>query len=265
MPVVFSAITPHPPVLIPEIGKDNLAKISKTDEAMKKLEQEFYAAKPESIVIISPHGKILDDSFNINLNADYSANFKDFGDFGLELKFKSDYMSIQQIRAGDEKHEQVPLVLTSESEIDYGFSVPLYFFTQHLKDIKIIPITYSGLGYEEHFKFGQFLYQQLSNINKRFAVIGSADLSHKLTKDAPGGFSEQGAVFDKKIVELIEKKDIQGILKLDPNLIKEAGECGLRSIIILLGIIESLNIEPEVLSYEGPFGVGYTVCNFKLQ
>ena len=112
MPIVFSAITPHPPVLIPEIGKDNLAKIKKTEEAMKKLEQDLYAAKPESILIISPHGQIFDDAFNINLSASYKANFKDFGDFGLELEFKSDYMSIQAIRAADETQTNVPITLS---------------------------------------------------------------------------------------------------------------------------------------------------------
>jgi len=265
MPLVFAAIAPHPPVLIPEIGKDNLKKIKKTEAAMRKLEQELYAAKPESILIISPHGEIYDDAFNINLSADYVANFKEFGDFGLELKFKSDYMSIQEVRAADETHAAVPITMSSSQELDHGFSVPLYYLTQHLKDIPIIPITYSGLDYQNHLAFGQFLHRQLSKINKRFAVIASGDLSHKLTKDAPGGYSAKAKEFDQKLVDLIKKKDTQGILSIDQKLTKEAGECGLRAIIILLGIIESLNVQPEVLSYEGPFGVGYAVCNFKLK
>lgn len=264
MPIVFAAFVPHPPVLIPEIGKDNLKELVKTEEAMKKLEQELYAAKPESILIISPHGQILPDAFNINLNADYKANFKDFGDFGLELKFKSDYMSIQEIRAADETQKDVSIVLSSQPEIDHGFSIPLYYLTQHLKNIPIIPLTYSALNYQQHFAFGQFLHRQLSKISKRFAIIASGDLSHKLTKDAPGGYSEKGREFDDKLVSLIKKNNISGILKIDSNLVQEAGECGLRSLIILLGIIESLNIKPEVLSYEGPFGVGYLVCNFRL-
>lgn len=264
MPLVFAAITPHPPVLIPDVGKENLKKLVKTEAAMKKLEQELYAAKPESILIISPHGKILADAFNINLSADYSANFKEFGDFSLELKFKSDYLSIQEIRAADETNKSVPLILTSESEIDHGFSIPLYYLTQHLKNIPIIPLTYSALDYQQHFAFGQFLHRQLAKINKRFAVVASGDLSHKLTKKAPAGYSPQGKEFDKKLVELIKKKDFEGILDINPELIKVAAECGLRSIIILAGIIESLNVQPEVLSYEGPFGVGYLVCNFRL-
>lgn len=264
MPIVFAALTPHPPVLIPEIGKDNLKKLKKTEAAMKKLEQEFYAAKPESIVIISPSGEVLDDSFNINLNADYLADFKDFGDFSLGLKFKSDYMTIQQIRAADEKGDIAPFVLTSNQSLGHGFSVPLYFLTQHLKDIPIVPITYSALGYQEHFSFGQFLHDQLSKIDKRIAVIASGDLSHTLTKDAPAGHVKEGAEFDKKFTELVKKKDVKGLLELDPKLIKAAQETVLRSTLILMGIIESLNTQTEVLSYEGPFGVGYLVCSFKL-
>ncbi|MFA6409995.1 MAG: AmmeMemoRadiSam system protein B [Candidatus Buchananbacteria bacterium] len=264
MPIVFAASVPHPPVLIPEIGKDNIKQIKKTEDAFKKLEQDFYASKPESILIISPHGKVLADAFSINLNADYTANFKDFGDFGLEMKFKSDYLSIQEIRAADETSKTIPIVLSSDQELDHGFSIPLYFLTQHLKNIPIIPVTYSTLDYQQHFAFGQFLHRQLSKINKRFAVIASGDLSHRLTKEAPAGYSEKGQEFDNKLIELIKNKDFAGLLKIDPELISQAGECGLRSIIILAGIIESLNFAPEILSYEGPFGVGYLISEFKL-
>ncbi|MFH1207865.1 MAG: hypothetical protein V1668_04725 [Patescibacteria group bacterium] len=46
---------------------------------------------------------------------------------------------------------------------------------------------------------------------------------------------------------------------------EEAGECGLRSIIMLLGMLNTVSYEPELYSYEGPFGVGYMVTNFKLK
>ena len=63
---------------------------------------------------------------------------------------------------------------------------------------------------------------------------------------------------------MVEKKDIKGLLKLDPDFIDEAGECGLRSLIILFGILNSIEYTPEVYSYEGPFGVGYLAVNFKI-
>lgn len=265
MPLVFSAITPHPPVLIPEIGKDNLKKISDTEEAMKKLEQEFYAAKPESVVIISRQERVSPDSFTINLSADYVADFKDFGDFSLELKFKSDYMTMQKIRSADESNEEVSIVLNSEQHLEHGFSVPLYFLTKHMKDIPVVPIAYSGLDYQAHYQFGRFLHDRLSEINKRFAVIASADLSHKLTKDSPAGFDPQGKEFDDLLVGLLKKNDLKGVAGIKSELAQAAGESGFRSIMVLLGVLESFNVETEVMSYEGPFGVGYTVANFRIK
>ena len=51
---------------------------------------------------------------------------------------------------------------------------------------------------------------------------------------------------------------------MDKKLIFEAEECGLRSILILLGILNRMSYEPQLLSYEAPFGVGYLTLNFDL-
>ena len=263
MPLVFAAISPHPPVLIPQIGKDNLAKLEKTKAALEKLETELYARKPDSLVVISPHAKTAAKDFTINLAPDYTVHFQEFGDFGIELKFRSDYLAIQQIRAGDEGQRGLPFVLSSTVEIDHGFGVPLHYLTTHLKQLPIIPISSATSDLAAHFAFGKFLHEQLSRIDKRFAIIASADLSHRLTKDAPGGLSKRGVEFDKKVLTLVKKNDLAGLLKLDPKLAAEAGECGLRPIAILLGILEGMNVTAEALSYEGPFGVGYLVANFK--
>lgn len=263
MSIVFAALTPHPPVLVPEIGKGHIKKISHTAEAMKKLEQELYATKPEVVVMISPHGTVLPEAFTINLSPSYKANFKTFGDFGVTYEYKSDPLSVQSIRAGDETRKSVPLVLTSQEEVDHGFSVPLSFLLAHAKSTPIIPITYSGLSYADHVEFGKFLHRQLSKIDKRFALIASGDLSHRLTKEAPAGFSERGAEFDDKLLELVHEKNLPGILEIDPNLITEATECGLRSLLVVLGAITEIEYTPQLLSYEGPFGVGYAVMNFQ--
>jgi AmmeMemoRadiSam system protein A len=47
---------------------------------------------------------------------------------------------------------------------------------------------------------------------------------------------------------------------MDKNLIENAGECGLRPIIMVMGALDGKQARSEVLSYEAPFGVGYCVC-----
>ncbi|MBU4601067.1 AmmeMemoRadiSam system protein A, partial [Patescibacteria group bacterium] len=68
----------------------------------------------------------------------------------------------------------------------------------------------------------------------------------------------------KKLIEYLKKKDAKSIIEIKHDLIYEAGECGLKSIVILLGILDGINCKPKLLSYEGPFGVGYLVMQFEM-
>jgi len=101
--------------------------------------------------------------------------------------------------------------------------------------------------------------------NKRVAFIASGDMSHCLQKGAPGGFSPQGEIFDKKVVEIIKNNDLKSLLKLDEALVEQSGECGLRSLCVLGGLLDEYQYTPEILSYEAPFGVGYLVANYSFK
>lgn len=260
----FAAIVPHPPILVPTIGRENIKRIKKTAEAMEELGKKLYAAKPDTIIIISPHGAILPGAFSINLNPTYRSNLQEFGDFSTKIEFKTNTSLAYGIKELMED-KNIPLVLTSGESLDHGATVPLYFLTKNIPGVSVLPMGYSFLDLKTHFNFGDYLKEIILNEENRIAVVASGDLSHRLTKDAPAGFSPRGKEFDEKLVKLITNKNTAGILNLDSDLIDEAGECGLRSIVILLGLLERINYEPEIVSYEGPFGVGYLVANFKLE
>jgi AmmeMemoRadiSam system protein B len=260
--LVFASICPHPPILIPTIGKENLQQIANTVRALKVLEQELYASQPDVILIISPHAEIMPDVFLINLNSSYEVNFEEFGDWQTKMEFKNCPELVTAIK--EKAESRLPLNLTSAGKLDHGAAVPLYYLTNHLKKIPIVPLSYSFLDYSSHLLLGELINEEIAKSKLRVAVIASGDMSHCLTKDAPAPYSPQGQEFDKKFVELLGNKDYQSILKMDSSLIEAAAECGLRSFIILFGILESYNHKVDILSYEGPFGVGYLVANFKL-
>lgn len=207
MPIVFAAISPHPPILLPDVGsEEDRKKVNKTMESLEILGKEFKETGPEEIIISSPHP-------------------------------------------------------------DWGFNVPLYFiaksFNGKIKTFLTEPFSLEAPNF--CFEKGKEFYRsEIKNSDSKIALIASGDLSHCLKSDGPYGFHSDGPEFDKNLVEFLKKKDVENILKLE-DIWPNAGECGLRSFAFLLGILEAagINWQPEILSYEGPFGVGYLVANFK--
>lgn len=204
MPIVFAAISPHPPLILPSVGsEEDRTKVKNTIEALEKLGKELKEKNPDSIIISAPHP-------------------------------------------------------------DWGFNVPLHFLASDFKgEIKEILIGLEPPQF--YFEEGKKLYR---SINQKVAIIASGDTSHCLKEEGPYGFNPAGPEFDKALIEALKNKDIETILQLDEKY-PEADECGLRSFCFLLGILEAhstgsgLTWKPEVLSYEGPFGVGYLAADFK--
>jgi aromatic ring-opening dioxygenase LigB subunit len=157
-------------------------------------------------------------------------------------------------------------IIISAPHPDWGFNVPLFFLAKDFKG-QIEQILIGLESPQFYFEEGKKLYQETCSMKPetKIAVIASGDLSHCLKEDGPYGFHPDGPKFDKTLIEGLKKKDTEKILKLD-DLYPEAAECGLRSFCFMLGILEAsgINYQPEILSYEGPFGVGYLVVNFKL-
>jgi len=258
----FACFFPHPPIIIPGVGKENLKLVKKTINAAKKLNQEILKIKPDISLIVSPHGLILPEAFVLNLSPKYQGNFEAFGDFTTKLEFKGNPDFAYYIRR--ELSKTFPISIVTQKELDHGCLVPLYYLTNQLENFSLLPISYSFLDYKTHFEFGKALKELIFSSNKKIAFIASGDLSHRLTFDAPAGYSPSGRIFDEHLIKYLRKKAIKQIVGFDYNLAEEAGECGLRSLLILLGLLDEVNYQPEILSYEGPFGVGYLVVNFKL-
>jgi aromatic ring-opening dioxygenase LigB subunit len=249
---------------MPTIGKEGLSFVEQTTKAMEALEQELYVAKPDTIIVISPHGKGLPDAVCLNLNDRYVTNFAEFGDLVTKQTWRGDIVLADKIRE-DFKLKHLPLTLISESELDYGAAIPLHYLTRHLPDVRILPITTaSALDIRTHYQLGKQLKDEIMGSMKRVAVIASADLSHRVGENSPAGFAPRGVAFDEKIRELIEKRKPLGILDIDAAWAEEAQACGGPVLGLLAGIMDDVRHEATVKSYEKPFGVGYLVASLRI-
>jgi aromatic ring-opening dioxygenase LigB subunit len=259
--IVFGAIVPHSPLLIPAIGKEHHEKLAATLAAIKEVEQALYLSRPDSICIIAPHGVRYPDAFSINLASKYLGNLKTFGDHATTIEAKSDYLLIDRIQR-KLRGENVPFTLTSNEELDYGFAIPLLLLTTHLQNWKLIPASPSMLDGAAHYDFGKQLKRVLHAESERVAVIASADLSHKLSPESPGGASTEGPLFDQAVRDAISSGNPQALLHLDARVIDNAGQCAYRPIATLLGTLEEINVKQTTLCYEAPFGVGYLTAKY---
>lgn len=270
MSLEFAAISPHPPIIVPEVGGEETKKCQKTISAMEQLADKLCEARPQTVIVISPHALIHPDKFAVYASPKFYGDFGQFGAPNVSFHFNNDLiLSSEIVKKSNENNIKAFSFGNPESEyfeLDHGVMVPLYYLAKKIpKDTKILPIAFSLLGKIEHFTFGQVIKEVVNSpefSDNKIAVVASGDLSHRLFQGAPAGYSPEGKEFDQELVELIRKNKVREILEMDDEFIEAAGECGYRSILILLGALDGLNYKPEILSYEGPFGVGYLVADF---
>ncbi|MFW5888648.1 MAG: AmmeMemoRadiSam system protein B [Patescibacteria group bacterium] len=262
MSIITAAIVPHPPFLIPNIGKENAGLIKKTADSYKEIEADLYAGQIETIIILSSHGPLKEKYFGINIGDEFQINFEKFGDFSSKISLAGDIGLAQELKEKLPNSRKVKLI--NQPELDHGAGIPLYLLTPNLKNIKIIPVYPSGDSLEAHFEFGKNLRRPLQMQEKRVAVLASGDLSHSLTKSAPAGYSAKATKFDQKILDTIRNKNLQEISDINEETIKEVQTCALKPLSILFGMFDAIDFTPQLLSYEYPFGVGYLALKFNL-
>lgn len=261
--IVFAAIVPHSPLLLPSIGKEHRDKLACTLKALEEIEQALYLAKVDTICIIAPHGVRYPDAYSINLMDKYIGDFKTFGDFSTTTEAKSDFLVIDHIQRRM-REDNVPFTLTSSAEIDFGFSIPISLLTAHLPPWKLIPVTPSMLDGKAHFEFGKNLKRILHAEERRIAVIASADLSHKASDQSAGGSTPEGIAFDAAVTESASQNKPEPLFAMRPDQLEAVAQCGYRPIMTLLGCIDEINVTPKKLCYEAPFGVGYLAVRYDI-
>lgn len=114
--------------------------------------------------------------------------------------------------------------------------------------------------YDSMSLLGDLVVQAAARLGRRIAIIASGDLSHRLLPGSPNGYTPKGAIFDKTVMEALQKQDPAILKTMSRSLIDEAGMCGLPSVYFLFGALRHFRPVMPIYSYEGPFGVGYGVA-----
>jgi MEMO1 family protein len=259
--IVAGALVAHPPILLVEVGGVQSDRLRATAEAFRRLDGILSVVDADVVVVISPHSPSSMTSLPVRRAAHLAGDLSRFHARQIRFEAETD-VALANALVVDGQRAGFSLIWAEQSELDHGVIVPLHSLPRTMANKPCVFLGVSGWLLPRFVDFGTWLHGRLRE--RSAIVIASGDLSHRLTPDAPYGFRPEGPVFDRLVIDALRGHDWERIDGIDPDLVEEAGECGLRPLAILLGAARAAGLGSQVLSYEGPFGVGYPVVAFTL-
>lgn len=265
MPLEYACIVPHPPLIVPEVGHGEEKKIKSTIDAYQHVARRIAEIKPDTIVLCTPHSVMYADYIHISPGKHAEG---DLGRFRApQVSVEKEYDTELVAELGDLAFEadiKAGTLGEKDPQLDHGSLVPLYYIEQEFKDYKLVRVAISGQPLIAHYRLGQLVTRAAKRLGRRFVFVASGDLSHKLTQDGPYGFAPEGPAFDQQVTDAMKTGDFMAFLRFGEAFCESAGECGLRSFIMMAGALDGRAVTPDFNSYEGPFGVGYAVCGYEV-
>lgn len=258
---------PHPPIIVPEVGLGQEISSQKTIKAMHEMAKMIATLQPSTIIFTTPHGNSFHNGTCILDKEILRGDFSNYGASEVKFEKKVNRELSKQINCEFDRNGYVSILMNdseakrygAKAELENGAMVAMYFIDQYYRDYNIVHITPGFTDLKENYALGALMRNVTKKQDKSVLLICSGDLSHALKSSGPYKYHPSGPVFDKLVKDAIETKDPLSLISLDENFIEEAAQCGLRSFLIGFVFLDGRGYKSEVISYEGPYGVGYLI------
>lgn len=277
MTLVAAAIAPHGSLAIPELsGPEEVDLARDTQAAMDELGRRFAAARPESLVILTPHGIHVTGRMAVVL-AGAASGFVDEGEGRrVELTSPTDLTLAPEVLDAIGRHG-VPVVgvsfggnATDEAvmPLDWGVLVPLWFLGGRLEPPlpTVIVAPARDLDAETHVAAGNAIGRVLARSTRRVALVASADQAHTHQAAGAYGFDPAAAIFDAWVTEVVRRNDLVALVDLEPALLAAAKPDSWWQLLMLHGALEASGghrrWQPEILAAEAPTYYGMLTAVF---
>ena len=256
MPIIAAFMVPHPPMIVPDVGRGSEKQVQKTIASYEKVAEEIAALKPETIVLSSPHSVMYADYFHISPGQKATGSFADFGaaQVKFEVDYDKDFVELLE-RKAQEKRFAAGTLGEKNPSLDHGTMVPLWFILKKYKDFKFVRTGLSGLDLLKHYEYGTMIKAAAEELGRRVVYVASGDLSHKLQDYGPYGFAKEGPEYDARIMDVCATARFGELFDFDENFCEKAAECGHKSFVIMAGALDGTAVEAKQYSHEDVTGV----------
>ena len=276
MTLVYACIAPHGSEAIAKLASEStVRKFQKTREGLRKLAKEVKKARPDTIVIASPHNLKLWQKIAVvtaeNSTGTLQASPRNKRSVGLKVKCDVEFAQRLLEAATTRK---LPVVganygtsegVTSDMPMDWGTLVPLWFIIPECRPKpKVVIVTPAReIPLVQNFQFGRVVGELSERKAKRIVFVASADQAHRHKKSGPYGFNKVSKEYDKIVVRAIQDGRIKSIMRLKPKFVDAARPDSLWQMTMLAGVIDRLRMKTEVISYDAPTYFGMICASFR--
>ena len=264
MSITAAFMVPHPPMIVPEIGRGSEEQITETIRAYEQVADEIAALRPETMIIVSPHTVMYSDYFHISPGRRAKGSFAQFG--APQVRFSEEYdeeLTDRICLLAAQRHFPAGTLAERDARLDHGTMVPLWFIRQKYEGGKILRIGLSGLPLTDHYTLGMMLKEAVDALGRKVVLVASGDLSHKLQEYGPYGFAPEGPAYDQRIMDVCGRGAFGELFGFDETFCEKAAECGHRSFVIMAGALDGCAVKTQALSHQDVTGVGYGICTFR--
>ena len=262
--IASGGLVPHPPLLVPEVGRNDLNSVAGTVSAVRKLADSLARENPDIIIMSSPHHNASRfGDIAVITAANLSGDFSRFGASEIKVEFNG---APEFARCILKDIDVCSLKESKISELDWGFTVFLSYAKKAGLKSRILPLAISRGNLSDCYKFGE----GIANIARAYdgdlkvSYVASGDLSH-CTRELPmREYDSYGAMFDKSVVNAIKTCKPSLLLDHTETDLIRAKQCGAFSFAVAMGFYSGDESKWRFMSYEDPFGVGYLVVHFEV-
>ncbi len=263
MSITAAYMVPHPPLIVPDVGRGGEKQIETTTASYDRVGQEIASLAPETVIISSPHATMYADYFHVSPGRGAKGSFAGFRAPGVKFDEEYDTELVETIsEIAYERTFPAGIMGERDRDLDHGTMVPLYFIRKYLPACKIVRVGLSGLPLTDHYKFGQIIRDAVERTGRKVVYIASGDLSHKLQEYGPYGFAPEGPEYDRRIMDVCGRAAFDELFDFDEAFCDKAAECGHRSFVIMAGVFDGMAVKAARYSHEDVTGVGYGIISF---
>lgn len=248
-------LMPHPPIIVPAVGRDGLRRCASTRQACAEVAARVAAIAPARLVLVSPHAPRLAKAAAVFATSRISGSLARFGAAGARVDLLNDLDLVSRLTAAGRPFGPV------EAPLDHGALVPLWYLADAGWSGPTAVVGLPGRADRDELRRqGEALGAALEALPGPIVLIASGDMSHRVTPGAPAGYDPRAVGFDLTVRDLVAAGDLDGLFELDDDLREAAAEDVIDPVLVVASAIGFDARGTAVLSYEHPFGVGYLVA-----